>query len=129
MHKIVYFCPHCDSEDLLYDAFVAVNDSEDVRTFDDITCDNCGATGVRPDEECVEVAPSTQTNTEFVHDLMEYSRSGPLIQAFIIQALDEFSKRVAAGKPEDFDSPMVSGRAWHDCGVELQEKLKARLGA
>jgi hypothetical protein len=70
-----------------------------------------------------------KSNTEFVRDLMEYSRNGPLIQAFIIQALDRFSKRVAAGKPEDFDSAMVSGRAWHDCGAELQEKLNARLGA
>lgn len=70
-----------------------------------------------------------QTNTEFVTDLMEYSRCGPLIQAFVIQALDQFSKHVAAGKPEDFDNGMVSGAAWHACGVEIQKKLQERLGS
>lgn len=67
-----------------------------------------------------------ETNVEWLAKAMEYSRRGALIQAFIITAIDAYSKQVAAGKPEDFDNPMIAGAAWHDCGVELQEKLAAR---
>lgn len=67
-----------------------------------------------------------QTNVEFVTDLMERSRHGPLIQGFVIQALAEYSAAVAKGGPEACDSAMVSGHAWHGCAVELQEKLKAK---
>jgi hypothetical protein len=68
------------------------------------------------------------TNVEFVTDLMEHSRYGGLIQAFVIQALDNFSLRVVEAGPAAFDNAMISGEAWHGCGVEIQEKLKARLG-
>jgi hypothetical protein len=77
-----------------------------------------------PEEE--DMPAARDTNVEFVTKLMEYSRRGALIQAFVIHALDSFSKRVAAGKPEDFDNAMISGEAWRDCGVEIQEKLRAR---
>lgn len=67
-----------------------------------------------------------KTNTEFVTEFMEYSRCGPLIQAFVIQALCQFSKQVANSTPEALDTPMVSGSAWHQCAIEIQEKLKAQ---
>ncbi len=67
-----------------------------------------------------------KTNTEFVTDLMEFSRCGPLIQAFVITALREFSRQVAQSTPEALDTPLVSGAAWHKCALELQEKLKAQ---
>jgi len=66
------------------------------------------------------------TNTEFVTELMEYSRCGPLIQVFVIQALAQFSKQVASSTPEALDTPMVSGATWHRCAVEIREKLNAR---
>ncbi|MBT2325509.1 hypothetical protein J7E62_24555 [Variovorax paradoxus] len=70
--------------------------------------------------------PKRKTNTEFVTDAMEFSRRGALIQAFVMEAILRYAKRVAAGKPEDFDNPMISGEAWHDCGVELVEKFKVQ---
>lgn len=35
-------CTTCGSEDVFYDAYVGVNDENDVRTFDAVFCDNCG---------------------------------------------------------------------------------------
>lgn len=70
--------------------------------------------------------PARKTNVEFVTDLMNYSRHGALIQAFVIQSLAEYSRKVAASTPEACDTAMVSGHAWHGCAVELQEKLKAQ---
>ncbi|VTU31994.1 restriction alleviation protein, Lar family [Variovorax sp. PBS-H4] len=125
MLKTIYTCPHCGSEDLLADAYVHLNDEDDVRTFDDITCESCGAKGIDPNTERVEAGPPT--NVEFVTDLMERSRRGALIQAFVLEALLSYASKVAEGKPEDFDSGMIHGAAWHDCGVELKEKLLARF--
>lgn len=70
----------------------------------------------------------TSTNVEFVTDLMEFSAHGPLIQAFVMQALEQYAKRVAAMTPEALDTPMVSGHAWHGCAVEVRNKLAKRLG-
>lgn len=68
-----------------------------------------------------------QTNVEFVTELMEYSRYGALIQAFVISAIDNYSGRVAAMPAMEFDNPMINGSAWHGCAVEIQRKLKERL--
>ncbi len=74
------------------------------------------------------MSPS-QTNVEFVTDLMEFSAHGALIQAFVMQALDQYSKRVAAATPEELDTGLVSGHAWHGCAIEVQERLAQRLAA
>ena len=70
----------------------------------------------------------TSTNVEFVADLMEFSAHGALIQAFVMQALEQYARRVAAMTPEELDTPKVSGHAWHGCAVELRDKLAKRLG-
>lgn len=69
-----------------------------------------------------------QTNVEFITDLMEHSRHGALIQAFVIHAIDQYARRVAVARPEDLDTGLVSGHAWHGCAVEVSEKLAQRLG-
>jgi hypothetical protein len=71
---------------------------------------------------------SHQTNVEFITDLMEHSRHGALTQAFVIHAIDQYSRRVAAALPEDVDTGLVSGHAWHGCAVEVRAKLAQRLG-
>lgn len=132
MIKTVYTCNYCGSDDLLQDAYVPLNAPDEVQTYDTIACSCCGSDKVRPietDIEAEEELGRPATNTEFVTNLMEISRHGPLIQAFVIQALDQFSKTVAASTPDALDTPLVSGYAWHGCAVEIQEKLKARPGA
>ena len=71
----------------------------------------------------------SETNVEFVTRIMENSRAGPLMQAFVIQALATFSKRVAESTPEKLDTPMISGAAWHKCGVELNKEFNLKYGA
>ncbi|MBB3639645.1 MULTISPECIES: hypothetical protein [Variovorax] len=69
-----------------------------------------------------------QSNVEFVVDLMEYSEHGALIQAFVIHALKQYARRVAAVTPEQLDTGLVSGHAWHGCAVEVGRKLAQWLG-
>jgi len=42
MKKTIYRCPKCGSGAVMYDAYVMMNDEDDVRTFDDKVCDDCG---------------------------------------------------------------------------------------
>lgn len=72
---------------------------------------------------------SSQTNVEFVVELMEFSAHGALIQAFVLQALTYYAQLVAAKPPEALDTALVSGRAWHGCALEVQRKLHQHLGA
>ena len=44
MARTIYVC-HCGSPRVLRDAYVNVNAPDDVRTFDAVTCDDCGYDG------------------------------------------------------------------------------------
>ena len=68
-----------------------------------------------------------ETNEAFIARLMTFSKSGPLMQAFILQALDQYSRVVAAADPDQIMPGIVSPAAWHRCAVELQTELKERL--
>lgn len=43
MKKILYTCPDCGSDKVMHDAYVMMNDEDDVRTFDNKVCDDCSA--------------------------------------------------------------------------------------
>lgn len=78
------------------------------------------------DEDEVQ-QPHRETNTEFLTRVMEFSRSGALMQAFILHGLDAFARRVAALKPSECETTMVSGTAWHRCATELKAELEERF--
>ncbi len=40
-------CEFCGSSDIFFDAYVAVNNPEDVLVFDRIDCDACGMNNIR----------------------------------------------------------------------------------
>lgn len=70
-----------------------------------------------------------QTNVEFMVELMEYSAHGALIQAFVLEALERYARTVAECAPQELDTPLVSGQAWHGCAVEVRQKLVQWLGS
>jgi len=70
---------------------------------------------------------SHQTNTEAVIELMDWAKSGPLMQAFVIEAISRYARECAEHAPEVFDSPMLNGRAWHRCAVEAKEAMERHL--
>lgn len=74
------------------------------------------------------MSESHPTNVEFVVDLMEHSKHGALIQAFVLRAIEVYAKAVSVKSPEEVDTPLVAGRAWHGCAVELLDKLERRYG-
>lgn len=73
-------------------------------------------------------AAHRQTNTEWLTDLMDFSKAGPLMQAFVLEAIAKYAKRCAEAESSTFDSPMLSGTAWQRCAVEAQTALAKHLG-
>lgn len=71
--------------------------------------------------------PKHKSNTAFITDLMDFARSGPLMHAFVMEAITQYADRCAKADPSVFDSPLLSGTAWHACAVEAQQAMKARL--
>jgi hypothetical protein len=69
-----------------------------------------------------------KTNVQFVRHLMEFSRHGALMQAFLIEAIDRYARECARADPKDFDAPLLSGSAWHGCAVEVIEGLDQHYG-
>lgn len=70
--------------------------------------------------------PRFKTNVEFVADLMNFARSGPLMQAFIIEAMARYAAECLEHPADTFDSPLLSGKAWLACAAELDAAIKAR---
>lgn len=69
-----------------------------------------------------------QTNVEIVTHLMEYSRNGALIQAFVITALEKYASQVVEAGPENFDSGLLSGEAWVRCAQETLGTIERYYG-
>ncbi|WP_121495467.1 hypothetical protein [Pseudomonas aeruginosa] len=67
------------------------------------------------------------SNLEVVTQLMEYSRSGPLMQVMILQALDQFSSGVLASPKGSLRNGIVSEEAWRACAKEIQQTLSKHL--
>ena len=67
-----------------------------------------------------------QTNVEFVTDLMEFSKHGPLAQLFVLDALDKWSKLIASKSAAELDTPMINGAAWVSVAKEIQTKIAGR---
>lgn len=68
-----------------------------------------------------------KSNLEFLTDIMEHANSGPLMQAFIIDALAKVARKTCEASAEECDSPMVNGYAWKRCAIELDAKLTQHL--
>lgn len=81
--------------------------------------------------EAQAAAPAQpKTHAEFIHDLIEFSPYGPLVQAFVLEAISRYADQVACASPAQFDSAMLSGRAWvgvaHDVKARLKQHLEQR---
>lgn len=68
----------------------------------------------------------SETNVAFVKRIME--TGSPLRQAFVIEAIHRYADECFAAKPEDFDSQLLSGRAWHDMAREIKNECDDKYG-
>jgi hypothetical protein len=67
-----------------------------------------------------------QNNTEFLVDVMEFSKSGPLMQIFVIEALRYYSELVSkteATETEKDSVSLINPKAWRETAKELHKLL------
>jgi predicted nucleic acid-binding Zn ribbon protein len=65
-----------------------------------------------------------KTNAERVHDLMTESEAGPLMQAFVLEAIRRYADQVLAdGEPADNPRAFISPAAWHRCAQAARLEL------
>ena len=67
-----------------------------------------------------------QTNIEFITELMDFPRSGPLMQGFVMTALEKYALRSKSITEEEWGQSMISLPAWKMCANEILEKLDER---
>ena len=73
--------------------------------------------------------PNTLTNTQFVSDLMEFSRHGALAQIFVIDAIQKHAEHVAAADPSSINHALISGEGWVSVAREIKARIDAKYGA
>ena len=57
-----------------------------------------------------------KTNVEKIQELMTRSPAGPLMQAFILEAVRRYSEDIInEGIPEDNPRALISPQAWYTC--------------
>lgn len=66
------------------------------------------------------------TNLEFVVELMEFSNNGPMIQAYVLEALRLYSDSVVQNQDQIPEDGFISRRLWVACAEEVLAKLTER---
>ncbi len=67
-----------------------------------------------------------KTNTEFVTELMDFSPAGPLMHAFVLQAIESYAKAVIERQDEIAEDGMISRRAWVNCAEHSLKAINER---
>jgi len=69
-----------------------------------------------------------KTNTQFVHDLMEFSEYGGLAQIVVIEALRFYTQIVVQQpRPETSNKKLVSDQMWWDVNADLHRQIMTRI--
>ena len=68
-----------------------------------------------------------QTNIEFITNLINFSRSGPLMQAFVLEGLRTYAQEIMMADPEELGNALISGHSWQLCAKEYLEKIGEHL--
>lgn len=65
------------------------------------------------------------TNTQLITKLMEHNKTGPLMQAFVIEAISHYAEHAKANPlPEN---GFISPRAWTMCATEALTAINHHL--
>lgn len=66
-----------------------------------------------------------KTNEDVVQDIMNFSRYGALSQAFVMSALEVYSKGVVATPEANLQTDFLPAGVWKGIAAEVLEKLRA----
>lgn len=69
-----------------------------------------------------------KSNEEVIVELMNYSKSGALIQAFVLEGLRRYSQQVVNAQPGALANGLISEDAWRACAQETLNALDDHFG-
>lgn len=72
------------------------------------------------------MSTNAKTNVEFITHLMEYSRTGAIMQLFVIGALDVYSRATIANPPKEIMNGSINADAWLAAAKEVDAALRDR---
>jgi hypothetical protein len=68
-----------------------------------------------------------ETTTKFVVRVMEQASTGPLMQAFVLEAMRIYAADILATEtPPDAETGFISWNAWRACAAEADQALADR---
>lgn len=67
------------------------------------------------------------TNKEFLDNLAFESEFGIIAEAFIIEAISEYSKTIIEKGVPNEDRNVISGVLWYNVAKEIEDKLKLKF--
>jgi hypothetical protein len=67
-----------------------------------------------------------KTNVQLINDLMSHSQQGVLMQAFIIEAINAYSKQTKVSPPWSTDNSFISEASWRACADEALDAINNR---
>jgi predicted nucleic-acid-binding protein len=71
------------------------------------------------------MAKKPQTNVQLVTHMMEYSQVGALKQAFIIEAISQYSKQIVESEP--WTDGVITHAAWKAAAQECITEIENRV--
>lgn len=74
------------------------------------------------------MSESPQTNEQLIHNLINYSKHGHLMQVFMIEAMAKYAELTCSSPAGYMEDHMVSEQAWRGCAEEYLRKLAAQQG-
>lgn len=100
-----------------------VDDNEDTWDSWEVS-DAYGRKFIAGGEDLHPHPQEAELNGEFIERLM--TMGSPLMQAFVLQGVEQFAKQVLAADPATLDSPFISGQAWRECATFTLGNFVAR---
>ena len=68
-----------------------------------------------------------KTNVEFITDLMEFSQHGAMMQAFVMNAIEQYAQQAMVERLPD--KGFISPDLWQAIAKELLDKLEVHYGS
>ena len=78
-------------------------------------------------EELLESIPKQQSNIEFINELMDQSKYGGLVQAFVLEALGSYSRQMIEYEGWG-ERGIISFKTWQEIAKEIASKIEAKYG-
>jgi hypothetical protein len=75
-----------------------------------------------------KVEGARETNVEFVARIMEFSKSGPLAQLFVVEAIRRYAESCSKADPARMDVGFITGQQWKRTAEEIHAEVSRHLG-